>query len=183
MGDTETRGHGEGRGEKIVGWVDVRKPNSLNNHQQIHLCMSQSKLIDLPNAEATYNLGINFGRSLVAGTTILLQGDLGSGKTSLVQGIAVGLGILEPIVSPTFNLINEYNSGRLPLYHLDLYRLEPPEVGDLYLENYWEGIEVDLGIVAIEWAERLPYKPQSYLSIELVYSDRGGRVAKIIPIS
>ncbi|PSB02239.1 tRNA (adenosine(37)-N6)-threonylcarbamoyltransferase complex ATPase subunit type 1 TsaE [Merismopedia glauca] len=137
------------------------------------------ELIQLADSEATHSWGFNLGQSLPAGTTILLEGDLGSGKTSLVQGIAAGLGITEPIASPTFNLINEYHSGRLPLYHLDLYRLESAEVSNLYLENYWDGIEVDLGIVAIEWAERLPYKPAKYLSIQLIYNNQLGRTGKI----
>ena len=74
-------------------------------------------------------------------TILLLKGDLGAGKTTLVQGIGIGggLGITDAIVSPTFTLINEYPEGRLPLYHLDLYRLEPAEVRSLYLEKYWEG--------------------------------------------
>jgi tRNA threonylcarbamoyladenosine biosynthesis protein TsaE len=113
---------------------------------------------------------------------ILLEGDLGAGKTTLVQGIGEGLGITDSIVSPTFTLINEYLEGRLPLYHLDLYRLEPEEVKALNLESYWEGVEFELGIVAIEWAERLSYKPQAYLSICLNYSVDTGRQASLIPV-
>lgn len=113
---------------------------------------------------------------------ILLEGDLGAGKTTLVQGIGEGLGITDSIVSPTFTLINEYLEGRLPLYHLDLYRLEPEEVTALNLESYWEGVEFELGIVAIEWAERLSYKPQGYLSICLNYSVDTGRQASLIPV-
>jgi len=113
---------------------------------------------------------------------ILLEGDLGAGKTTLVQGIGEGLGITDSIVSPTFTLINEYLEGRLPLYHLDLYRLEPEEVTALNLESYWEGVEFELGIVAIEWAERLSYKPQRYLSICLNYSVDTGRQASLIPV-
>src|SRR4028119_282583 len=126
--------------------------------------------IFLANAEATRALGVHLGQSLPTGSTILLEGDLGSGKTTLVQGLGKGLGITEPIVSPTFTLINEYLEGRLPLYHLDLYRLQPAEVEELNLESYWEGMEVPLGIVAIEWAERLLYLPPSYLSVQMVYS-------------
>ena len=113
---------------------------------------------------------------------ILLEGDLGAGKTTLVQGVGEGLGITDSIVSPTFTLINEYLEGRLPLYHLDLYRLEPEEVTALNLESYWEGVEFELGIVAIEWAERLSYKPQRYLSICLNYSVDTGRQASLIPV-
>ena len=138
--------------------------------------------IFLANAQATRSLGVHLGQSLPAGSTILLEGDLGSGKTTLVQGLGEGLGITDPIVSPTFTLINEYPEGRLPLYHLDLYRLKPSEVSDLYLEQYWEGIELPLGIVAIEWAERMPKKPASYLSLCLNYSVNTGRYAELSPI-
>ena len=123
----------------------------------------------LADVEATRSLGISLGRYAIAGSVILLEGDLGSGKTTLVQGIGEGLGITEAIASPTFTLINEYTEGRLPLYHLDLYRLQPKEVAALNLESYWEGIEFPLGIVAIEWADRLDYKPSSYLQVCLSY--------------
>jgi tRNA threonylcarbamoyladenosine biosynthesis protein TsaE len=97
----------------------------------------------------------------------------------LVQGIAEGLGILDSVESPTFTLINEYFGGRVPLYHLDLYRLEPEEVEALHLESYWDGLEMDFGIVAIEWAERLQYKPENYLQISLSYLDNW-RQAEVI---
>ncbi|MGB7412594.1 MAG: tRNA (adenosine(37)-N6)-threonylcarbamoyltransferase complex ATPase subunit type 1 TsaE, partial [Thermosynechococcaceae cyanobacterium] len=95
----------------------------------------------LPNLAATQALGLSLGQVLPAGSILLLEGDLGCGKTSLVQSIGLGLGITDPIVSPTFTLINEYHEGRIPLYHLDLYRLPPADVTDLYLETYWQGIE------------------------------------------
>jgi tRNA threonylcarbamoyladenosine biosynthesis protein TsaE len=139
--------------------------------------------ISLADAFATRTLGINLGKSLNAGSVILLEGDLGTGKTTLVQGIGEGLGIAEPIVSPTFTLINEYAEGRIPLYHLDLYRLEPPEVAALNLETYWEGIEVLPGIVAIEWAKRMPYKPHSYLAVSLSYGLDGERQVEITPFN
>ncbi|GFE71462.1 tRNA (adenosine(37)-N6)-threonylcarbamoyltransferase complex ATPase subunit type 1 TsaE [Chroococcus sp. FPU101] len=133
--------------------------------------------IFLSNADSTQKLGQQLGELLPAGSVILLTGDLGSGKTTLVQGIGLGLGITEAIVSPTFTLIAEYLKGRIPLYHLDLYRLESQEVNQLYLESYWEGIDVPLGITAIEWAQRLPYLPQNYLGIHLTYLPEKGRQA------
>lgn len=139
-------------------------------------------LLYLPDAEATRSLGITLGQSLPAGSIILLEGDLGAGKTTLIQGLGEGLGIAESIVSPTFTLINEYTEGRLPLYHLDLYRLQPQEVESLNLESYWEGFEYPIGIVAIEWAERLPYKPASFLHISLTYSSANGRQANVVDI-
>ena len=136
-------------------------------------------ILDLPDTEATHKFGVKLGRSLAAGTVILLQGDLGAGKTTLVQGIAEGLEIQDSVESPTFTLINEYLTGRIPLYHLDLYRLEPEETEALHLETYWDGLERDLGIVAIEWAERLQYKPDNYLQICLSYCDSGRQIELI----
>ncbi|MEW6496862.1 MAG: tRNA (adenosine(37)-N6)-threonylcarbamoyltransferase complex ATPase subunit type 1 TsaE [Cyanobacteriota bacterium] len=138
--------------------------------------------IFLTDTEATRSLGVKLGKSLPAGSVILLEGDLGAGKTTLIQGIGEGLGIPDPIVSPTFTLINEYLEGRIPLYHLDLYRLEPSEVEALNLESYWEGFDFPLGIVAIEWAERLPYEPSSYLHLCLTYSKEGGRQVELVPV-
>ena len=125
----------------------------------------------LADAEATQLLGIKLGQLLTAGSVLLLEGNLGSGKTTLVQGIGKGLGITEAIVSPTFTLVNEYTQGRLPLYHLDLYRLQTEEVKQLNLESYWNEWEYPLGIVAIEWAERLVYKPPAYLKLSLTYEN------------
>jgi tRNA threonylcarbamoyladenosine biosynthesis protein TsaE len=127
----------------------------------------QSIQLLLPNAEATYYLGQCLGKYLLPGSIILLQGDIGSGKTSLVQGIGLSIGISDPLLSPTFTLINEYLEGRIPLYHFDLYRLESPAIDELNLDMYWEGREVPPGIVAIEWAERLPVLPSHYLQIRL----------------
>jgi tRNA threonylcarbamoyladenosine biosynthesis protein TsaE len=135
----------------------------------------------LPDAETTQSLGAVLGRSLPAGMVLLLEGNLGSGKTTLVQGLGQGLGISEAIVSPTFTLINEYQEGRIPLYHIDLYRLSPEEAAGLYLETYWEGLEVEPGIVAIEWAERLQYLPASYLKICLTPGLEGGRQIQFTP--
>lgn len=137
------------------------------------------RIVKLPDAMATQALGIELGHSAISGSAILLMGELGSGKTTLVQGLAQGLGITDPIVSPTFTIINEYFSGRIPLYHLDLYRLEPAEVDELNLDTYWLGIETEPGIMAIEWAERLSYLPPEYLRIELTYDPIEGRIAKI----
>lgn len=130
----------------------------------------------LADQQATRQLGVRLGQLLCVNSILLLNGDLGSGKTTLVQGIGEGLGIGEPIVSPTFTLICEYPEGRIPLYHFDLYRLQPQEVEELYLEAYWEGTDYPLGIVAIEWAERLPHLPSEYWQIFLKAVDGGRRV-------
>lgn len=136
----------------------------------------------LPTLESTQQLGQQLGASLPAGSVLLLEGTLGTGKTSLVQGIAQGLGLQDSIVSPTFTLINEYDAGRLPLYHLDLYRLNPAEVASLYLEAYWEGIEYPPGIMAIEWAERLRDRPEQYLQIQLAHAKGDRRSITLTPV-
>lgn len=144
--------------------------------------MSESEItVWLSTPEMTFNLGVAIGQHCSPGMTILLEGDLGAGKTTLVQGIGSGLGIQDAIASPTFTLIVEYLDGRIPLYHLDLYRLDPADVPSLNPELYWEGLEVEPGIVAIEWAERLPYKPSSYLRLCLTHQD-GARQAQLIPV-
>jgi len=132
--------------------------------------------LTLRDAIATREFGVQLGKVLTPGSILLLEGDLGSGKTTLVQGIGAGLGITEAIDSPTFTLVNEYLEGRSPLYHLDLYRLNAAEVTDLYLETYWDGVEVEPGIVAIEWAERLVHKPDHHLSLQLVHNTDGRQI-------
>lgn len=141
--------------------------------------ITDSLVIYLPDAMATQKLGIQLGQILPAGSVLLLEGDLGSGKTTLVQGIGIGLGLSDAIDSPTFTLINEYLGGRLPLYHLDLYRLQPQEAAALYPETYWEGIEVEPGIVAIEWAERLLHYPADYFNLRLTYDSQAGRQVEL----
>jgi tRNA threonylcarbamoyladenosine biosynthesis protein TsaE len=129
----------------------------------------------LADAAATYQFGREWSAELTAGTVLLLQGELGSGKTSLVQGLAAGLGITEAVTSPTFTIVNEYLQGRLPLYHLDLYRLTPTEVTRLQVERYWDPGEVELGLVAIEWPDRLLEQPEHYWQIDLAYGPGAGR--------
>ncbi len=135
--------------------------------------------LSLADAAATRDLGWQLGQVLPPGTVLLLEGELGSGKTTLVQGLGAGLGITDAIDSPTFTLVNEYLDGRMPLYHLDLYRLSAAEVADLALATYWDGIEVEPGIVAIEWAERLPSQPPSYLLLQLTYDAIAGRQVRL----
>jgi tRNA threonylcarbamoyladenosine biosynthesis protein TsaE len=114
--------------------------------------------------EETYQLGIKLGKNLTAGDIVALTGELGSGKTCLIQGIAVGLAILNPkqVTSPTFTLINEYR-GRLPIYHFDLYRIsKPEEFYDLGFEEYFYGD----GVTLIEWAEKaVDWLPPQHISV------------------
>jgi len=99
----------------------------------------------------TESLGEVWGRAAEPGLVIGLTGGLGAGKTQLVKGIARGLGVMSRLHSPTFTLVNEYNGGRLKLFHLDLYRLESQvQILSAGLEDY---LKPD-GIAVIEWAER-----------------------------
>lgn len=124
----------------------------------------------LADRSATERLGRVLGETL-GPMTLLLEGPLGAGKTALIQGLGLGLGIGEPIVSPTFTLINEYPEGRVPLYHLDLYRLSPGEVLGLDLDQYWDPIEREPGILAIEWPDRLGYRPADRFQVTLAYGN------------
>ncbi|HXF11217.1 MAG TPA: tRNA (adenosine(37)-N6)-threonylcarbamoyltransferase complex ATPase subunit type 1 TsaE [Desulfuromonadaceae bacterium] len=101
--------------------------------------------------EDTESLGERFGRVAQRGLVIALSGDLGAGKTQFVKGLARGLGISTRVHSPTFTLVNEYNGGRLKLFHLDLYRLETKE--QVLSAGVEEFLDPD-GVAVIEWAER-----------------------------
>lgn len=116
--------------------------------------------------EQTQHLGTCLGKLAKAGDIFLLIGDLGTGKTCLTQGIAWGLGVKEYAFSPSFVIVREYH-GRLPLYHIDLYRLERlEEIVDLGLDEYFYGN----GICVVEWAERgLKVLPSESLLITLNY--------------
>lgn len=104
--------------------------------------------------QETHEVGVGLAVRLAPGGTLLLEGDLGAGKTVLVQGLAAGLG-LDPrqVQSPTFTLLSEHGSGEQRLIHIDLYRLEPAETMTLGLEEVLAGP----GVKAVEWAERLPF--------------------------
>jgi tRNA threonylcarbamoyladenosine biosynthesis protein TsaE len=102
--------------------------------------------------EETEALGEAWGRAAVSGLVIGLTGDLGAGKTQLVKGLARGLGVTARVHSPTFTLVNQYAGGRLPLFHLDLYRLETPaQIIAAGLEEYLEKPD---GVAVVEWAEK-----------------------------
>jgi len=106
------------------------------------------------NPAETEALGELWGTKAAPGSIFGLSGDLGTGKTQLVKGLARGLGITARIQSPTFILVHEYNDGRLPLAHLDLYRLETPEqIHGAGLEDYFNRPR---GVVVVEWCERWP---------------------------
>ncbi|KTB48059.1 tRNA (adenosine(37)-N6)-threonylcarbamoyltransferase complex ATPase subunit type 1 TsaE [Dehalogenimonas alkenigignens] len=131
--------------------------------------------IESKTAAVTRKIGQAIGQGLRPGDVILLAGPLGAGKTTLVQGIAKGLGVMGSVMSPTFVLMRELD-GRLKLYHLDLYRLEKmPEIADLGLDDYLFGE----GVTVVEWADRATALwPEAHLRIDLEYGEgaRGRRL-------
>ncbi len=123
---------------------------------------------ELWSQEDTLRFGELLGSSLRAGDVIALVGDLGAGKTTLTQGIAKGMGITQPVNSPTFSLIHEY-PGKIPLFHCDPYRLNSPEaLYDLGFEEYFERG----GVVIVEWANLVEdLLPEERLTITLKHYD------------
>ena len=102
------------------------------------------------SAEETEALGARLGAELPAGTVIAFTGDLGAGKTAFTRGLARGLGITDRVTSPTYTIVNEYEGGRLPLFHFDLYRLSD---GEELFDIGWEDYLTRNGICAVEWSE------------------------------
>lgn len=117
------------------------------------------------SAAETRALGERLAGRLKAGDVILLEGELGAGKSELARGIAKGLGVQETVTSPSFTILNVYESGRIPLYHFDWYRLE--DAGELYELGMDEYIGGD-GIALVEWPGRCPDAvPEDYLRIRI----------------
>src|SRR3954453_8244117 len=128
--------------------------------------------------DETATLGRELAPALSAGDVVLLVGDLGAGKTAFVRGLAEGLGVAPgEVSSPTFTLIQEYRGGRLPLFHVDLYRIEDPrEFDELGLDEIAEQ-----GVLAIEWAEKMParLKPSRYTSVGIEHAGESERKVTI----
>jgi tRNA threonylcarbamoyladenosine biosynthesis protein TsaE len=130
--------------------------------------------------DETAGVGRKLASTLQAGSVLLLVGDLGAGKTALVRGLAEGLGVPpEDVSSPTFTLMQEYRGGRVPLIHVDLYRLnEAREIDELGLE------EIGLGcVLAIEWAEKLPRPIPDAIEVRIDHGDGDERRLTIAPSS
>ena len=119
-------------------------------------------------AEATRRLAAAVAELARPGDVVLLAGDLGAGKTAFAQGFGTALGVDEPITSPTFTLVNRYE-GRLPLHHLDVYRLDRlEEVSDLGLEEFLD----EGGVVLIEWGDRItPVLPADFLEVRITLGE------------
>ena len=134
--------------------------------------------ITAKSAEEMNYLGERFGQLAKPGYFLALDGDLGAGKTTLSQGIAKGLGITDLVSSPTFTIIHEYETGRLPFYHMDVYRLKhPEELYDLGYEEYFYGE----GFTVVEWANIIEsLLPEEYLGIYIRVTAEG-RVLELEP--
>lgn len=117
------------------------------------------------SAAETRALGEQLARRLQPGDTVILEGELGAGKSELARGIARGLGVTETVTSPSFTILNVYESGRCPLYHFDWYRLESEEeLYELGMDEYLGGD----GVAVVEWAERCPDAvPENRIRIRL----------------
>jgi tRNA threonylcarbamoyladenosine biosynthesis protein TsaE len=139
--------------------------------------MTELKLVSR-SPEQTQHLGMRLGELAQSGDVFLLTGNLGSGKTCLTQGIAWGLGVKEYAFSPSFVIIREYH-GRLPLYHIDFYRLDRiEEIADLGLDEYLYG----KGICVVEWAEKgIAVLPDEHLLINLSYIRDTERAVSLEP--
>ncbi|MGN1385329.1 MAG: tRNA (adenosine(37)-N6)-threonylcarbamoyltransferase complex ATPase subunit type 1 TsaE [Bacillus sp. (in: firmicutes)] len=126
--------------------------------------------------EETARIAYKIGQSVTPGTVITLEGDLGAGKTTFTKGLAKGLGIERNVNSPTFTIIKEYK-GRLPLYHMDVYRVEDT-FEDLGFDEYFEG----QGVTVVEWAHLIEDQlPSELLSIQVVYTGENERKIVLVP--
>jgi len=123
-------------------------------------------IIESYSAQDTYDLGKKLGKEAKAGQVFCLDGDLGVGKTVFTKGLAQGLGIEEPIQSPTFTIVREYEEGRLPFYHFDVYRIgDVEEMDEIGYEDYVYGG----GVCLIEWANLIEeILPDHYTKIEIL---------------
>lgn len=138
--------------------------------------MEEHIKIQTMNEAETIRIGEKLGHLLHKGAVVLLEGDLGAGKTTITKGIAKGLGVTKTVSSPTFTLIKEYE-GTNPLYHIDAYRLEFSEE-DLGFEEYIYGE----GVTVIEWATFIEDElPSTYLTINLTYEGLDARLIEFNP--
>ena len=127
----------------------------------------------------TRALGARLARLLLPGDVLILEGDLGAGKSEFTRGIARGLGIEGPVASPSFTILNVYDEGRIPLYHFDWYRLSgTDELYDMGLDEYLGGD----GVAVVEWPSRCPEAvPEDHLLIRIIPVDETSREITLTP--
>ncbi len=129
----------------------------------------------IENLKETLNLGEKISHKLNTQSIVLLKGPIGAGKTSLVQGIAKGLSISEDITSPTFALSHHYHSGKIPLFHLDLYRLKNISSAKEFFFSEEEEALQSGAIIVIEWPELVEPVIENFWKIEISYAKNCGR--------
>ena len=132
------------------------------------------------NLKETINLGKKFAQELEEQSIVLLQGPIGAGKTSFVQGIAKGLFISESVTSPTFALSHHYHSGTIPLIHIDLYRLENSLMAQEFFLSEEEEANQNRAIMIVEWRQFIQPIIDNYWKIDISYAKNFGRNYKIL---
>ena len=132
----------------------------------------EKKVVYIKNEQETRSFGKKLAAELAPGIVIALTGDLGTGKPALTKSIAEGLGITEVITSPTFNIVKEYYSGRIPMYHFDVYRIgDIDEMYELGYEEYFYGN----GVCIVEWADLIEdIIPEDAIRIDIEYGENEG---------
>jgi len=126
--------------------------------------------------EETEGIGSALAKSLRAGAVIAYTGDLGAGKTAFTRGLARGLGIREPVTSPTYTIVNEYLTGRLPLFHFDMYRLTCAD--DLF-DIGWEDYLSRGGVCAVEWSENVEEALENPIRVSITKTGETSRCIRI----
>lgn len=132
----------------MINWKDVEHGMEFLTH----------------SPEETELLGEKLAKKLMGGEILAYRGDLGAGKTAFTRGLARGLGISDRVTSPTYTIVNEYEGGRLPLFHFDMYRLDSAD--DLF-DIGWEDYLLRGGICAVEWSENVPEAMADAITVEI----------------
>ena len=127
--------------------------------------MEETVKFESYSEQETFQIGVSLGEQVKSGDVLCLSGDLGVGKTVFTKGCANGLGIQTPVSSPTFTIVQEYEEGRLPFYHFDVYRIEDPEeMEEIGYEDYFYG----KGVCVIEWATLIEeLLPKTYTNVTI----------------
>lgn len=122
--------------------------------------------------EQTENIGRALARRLRAGDVVACFGGLGAGKTAFTRGVAAGLGVREPVTSPTYTIVNEYLSGRMPLFHFDMYRLSS---ADELFDIGWEDYLTRGGVCVVEWSENVVDALEDPIIVRIEHTGGNGR--------
>ena len=133
-------------------------------------------IFETHSPEETEQIGYALAQQLTPGTILAFEGDLGAGKTAFTRGLAKGLGCAEPVTSPTYTIVNEYLSGKMPLFHFDMYRLRCAD--DLF-DIGWEDYLERGGICAVEWSENVAEAMENPIRITILKTGENSRTITI----